>query len=52
MTTKAPAMVEDLYRISERGEAEVVSGEAARVSPAADAARLGREDFTEEDRPL
>ena len=33
MTTKAPASIEDLYRVSENGKAEIVNGEIVRISP-------------------
>ena len=37
MTTKAPASIEDLYRVSENGKAEIVNGEIVRMSPTGDA---------------
>ena len=36
MSTKTHATVEDLYRIRDRGKAEIVGGEVVRVSPTGD----------------
>lgn len=36
MTTKTQATVEDLYRIHDRGKAEIVNGEVVRMSPTGD----------------
>ena len=33
MSTKANAMIEDLYRVSDNGKAEIVNGEVVLMSP-------------------
>jgi hypothetical protein len=36
MTTESQATVEDLYRIGDRGKAEIVNGEVVLMSPTGD----------------